>query len=127
MDIDEVRGTEEEKQVTPKFEEMDPELLDWLKIDDKKPTATTDVNEDSVTEADSDNVDVAEPDEAEMDSDDWIQVKGEVAGSKYEQASGKQFEKVKWILHLWDIPTMSCRSRRIRWAKRTMRCNMTKN
>jgi hypothetical protein len=97
VDIDEVQGPiEEEKQIFPKVEEMDPELAAWLKIDEK-PT-TLDDNDDSVTEADSDNVD---RDEVEEDMDDWFQVKGGDAGSSSEQASDKFEEKVIWILHSW--------------------------
>ncbi len=98
VDIDEAQGpTEEEKQVFPKVEEMDPELAEWLKIDEKP--ATIDVNDDSVTEADSDNV---ERDEVEEDLDDWFQVKERDASTSSEHAGDKKFEeKVIWILHSW--------------------------
>jgi len=97
MDIDEVQGPiEEEKEISPKVEEMDPELAAWLKIDEKP--ATIDANDDSVTEADSDNFD---RDEVEEDMDDWFQVKGGDAGSSSEQVSDKFDEKVTWILYSW--------------------------
>lgn len=95
VDIDE-GPIEEEKDISPKVEEMDPELAAWLRIDEKP--ATIDANDDSVTEADSDNLD---RDEVEEDMDDWFQVKGGDAGSSSEQVSDKFEEKVTWILHPW--------------------------
>lgn len=68
----------EENIFTPKVEEdkVDPSLAEWLKIDEKEPSAPVLVNDDSATDADSDNEDVAEPGEDAVDLDDWFQVKG---------------------------------------------------
>ncbi|KAF8159664.1 DNA ligase IV [Crassisporium funariophilum] len=67
----------EEKEQTPKDEDMDPGLADWFDIGEKKPLAGHhDVDDDSVTEPDSDNADVLDPND-EVDfgpDDDWHQV-----------------------------------------------------
>ena len=87
----------DEKVVTPKTqeEELDPELAEWLKIDEKRSASTSDVNDDSVTEADSDNADVAgDSGEVGDDLDDWFQVGGKEGPTTSSKAAGKQPEMV---------------------------------
>jgi DNA ligase-4 len=76
LDDDAVMVPVEEKSITPKIEqdEIDPAMVEWLKIDDTKSAAPIYVNDDSETEADSDNADVAEPGEDAVELDEWLQV-----------------------------------------------------
>jgi len=95
IDIDVSMLPVDEKVATPKEEELDPELAEWLKIDEKRPASTSDVDDDSVTEADSDNADVAvDSGEVGDDLDDWFQVEGKEGPATNTKAAGKQPEMV---------------------------------
>jgi len=86
----------EENELTPKVEEeeVDPELADWFKVDDKKGAlpAGHEAEEDSVTEDDSDHAGVTREAEDGVDLDDWFKVKieDEAEGSISENAAEMQ-------------------------------------
>lgn len=79
-----------------KEEEINPELAEWFKVDDKgtvdgPSSSTARYDEDSVTEEepDSDNEDVKD------EPDDWVEVKMDDSGAEveaYGKAAGKQPE-----------------------------------
>src|ERR1700722_17494176 len=61
--------------------ETDPELADWFKVEDSKPSNVKPEGSDTESDADSDNQDVM----AEDEEDDWLHVKsGDSPTSKQE-------------------------------------------